>query len=486
MKLALLGVGTAGTRILNQLIVAEDETGRNFTNGNVVAFNTTPAAFGEETAIPAEREIVIGDTHPAVNQQAVGFSTDTPPVDSEIDHTPESEESSAVGQPTGVDGDPDTGAAVANDELPEIRRALDMIDDTEVDAVMLIAGLGGGTGAGVGSVVLEELQAVYEIPVYVLGALPTNSESDRRAQTAARAVRTMVPMADSMLPIDNEAWHRNAKPLDQQYETINDAIATRIVSLFAAGETDPTVVSEMRIDPADVRRTLAVGGLSSIGYATYELEIESEGWLKKLKRLLGFDVEEDDSISDAVVIKQLVREALNSKLTLPCSIASTDRVLVILSGPPKQISRKGFETGRYLLEEETETVEVLAGDEPARAAEKITATVLFSNVTDVPRIEEIQDRAAACEIEPEPQQTTESHSFEFTGETESDGVESADSESALTDGESQESTTAGENQASATDDDPSKESVEADGQDAEPTAADGDGQNTEPVDKNDH
>lgn len=458
MKLALLGVGTAGTRILDRLIVAEDETGRNFTNGNVVTFNTTPEAFGEETAIPDEREVVIGDTHPAVNQQAVSFSTDEPEPtteESQIEAAADTEES-PVSQPTGVDGNPDTGAAVAKDELPEIRRALDMIDDTEVDAAMLIAGLGGGTGAGVGSVLLEELQEIYEIPVYVLGALPTNAESDRRAQTAARAIRTMVPMADSVLPIDNEAWHRNAKPLDQQYETINDAIATRIVSLFAAGESDPTIVSEMRIDPADVRRTLDVGGLSSIGYETYELDLDSESWLTKLKRLLGFDVEKAESISDAVVIKQLVREALNSKLTLPCSIASTDRVLVILSGPPNQISRKGFETGRYLLEEETETVEVLAGDEPARSAEKITATVLFSNVTDVPRIDELQERAAACEIEPEPQQTAESHSFEFA--TDSEELESAKTESAATDGE---------------------------GEDAA-VSTDSDSQSTEPVDKNDH
>lgn len=410
MKLTLLGVGTAGTRILDRLIRAEAETGRNFTNGNVVAFNTTPAAFGEETNIPADREIVIGDTHPAVNQQAVslsGGSAEAAGADPE-----------AIAQPTGVDGDPDTGAAVAADELPEIRRALDKIDDTEVDAAMLIAGLGGGTGAGVGSVLLEELQEIYEIPVYVLGALPAHSESDRRCQTAARAVRTMVPMADSMFPVDNEAWHRNAEPLDQQFEEINDAIATRIVSLFAAGEADPTSVSEMRIDPADVRRTLAVGGLSSIGYETYELETDSESLLTKLKRLLGLEVETEQSISDAVVIKQLVREALNSKLTLPCSITSTDRVLVILSGPPKEISRKGFETGRYLLEEETETVEVLAGDEPAQSADQITATVLFSNVTDVPGIEEIQARAASCEIETNPQETTESHSFEFSTDAE--------------------------------------------------------------------
>ena len=66
---------------------------------------------------------------------------------------------------------------------------------------------------------------------------------------------------------------------------------------------------------------------------------------------------------------------------------------MILSGPPETLSRKGFEAGRHLLEEQTDTVDVLAGDEPLPAATTIRATVLLSNVTDVDRIEAVQERA---------------------------------------------------------------------------------------------
>ncbi|TQQ79998.1 cell division protein FtsZ [Halonotius terrestris] len=389
MKLSLFGVGNAGTRLVDQLLQAEAETGRNFTDGNVLAFNTAAEAFGETEALPEERQILIGDTHSAVNQY-VEPSQDGPDTDAA---------SATQRDSAGVDGDPELGATVADDELPEIRRALDLVDDTEVDAAMVVAGFGGGTGCGVSSVLLEELKSVYEIPVYVLGALPSTRESDERALTAARAVRTFVPLADAVLPVDNDTWARSTTPLDEQYEEINEAIATRVLSVFAAGESDPGVVSEMRIDPADVMRTLDVGGLASIGYSTIEVDNSDEGLVARLMQLLGLADETPDNQTDAATVKRLVRSALESKLTIPCDIESTDRVLLILSGPPKDISRKGFETGRYLLEEKTGTVEVLAGDEPMPNASEITATVLFSNVTDVPRIDELQERAVTYKQE---------------------------------------------------------------------------------------
>jgi len=203
MKLSLFGVGDAGTRLVDAFLQAEAETGRNFTDGNVLAFNTAAEAFGETEALPEERQILIGDTHPEVNQY-VDPTDDDPDTDAA---------SASDRDPPGVDGDPELGAEVASDELPEIRRALDLVDDTAVDAAMVVTGFGGGTGCGVGSVLLEELTSIYEIPVYVFGALPAETEPDHRALTAARAVRTFVPLADAVLPVDNDRWARSSQRL---------------------------------------------------------------------------------------------------------------------------------------------------------------------------------------------------------------------------------------------------------------------------------
>jgi len=406
MKLAFVGVGDAGTRIVDRLVRAERASGRSVSDGNVLVFNTDDAAFEAATAVPDERRVLLGDTHPAVRRRpdpaesgAVG-ETESDDDDGNVDgagDAGETEAHAAEVDPFGVGGDPETGAAVAEAERPEIRRALDRIDETEVAGTMLVAGLGGGTGTGVGSVLLEELDSIYETPVYVLGALPAATESDRRALTAARGIRTVVPLADAVFPVDNEVWRRG-DPVAERYDAINDAVAARVLALFGAGERDPESVSELRVDPADVTRTLEVGGVASIGHATRELAPDDAGVVTRLLRLLGIaDAPESDGAdADAATVKRLVRRALESTLTLPCSVDSADRVLVILSGPPDAVSRKGFETGRYLLEEETATVEVLAGDEPVPGATEVTATVVLSNVTDVPRIDEIQRRAVAA------------------------------------------------------------------------------------------
>jgi len=97
--------------------------------------------------------------------------------------------------------------------------------------------------------------------------------------------------------------------------------------------------------------------------------------------------------TDAAKIKGLVRRAVNSRLTVPCDVASAERALIIFAGPPSEISRKGVESARDWLEQETETVDVLAGDDPRTGSDTLAAVVLLSNVTDTPRIKEIQDQA---------------------------------------------------------------------------------------------
>ena len=452
MKLALLGVGNSGTRIVDALLAAEKQADRPVTKGQVLAFNTTPSAFTETSHIDDERQVVVGDIHPDVVQPE-----DTVDSDADGEDTDTADGNEPVRE--GVAGDPELGVEVARDDLPEIRRALDMVDDTEVDAAMIVAGLGGGTGCGVGAVLLEELTAIYEIPVYVLGALPTSEESDRRAWTAARAIRTFVPLADSVIPVDNESWIANHGNTED-YETLNRALATRIVSVFGAGERDDQPLSEVRMDPNDVRRVLEVGGLATVGHAKTELSPVSEGWLTRLRRLLGRDVPEPEPQTDAVAIKDLVQRAVDSELTLPCDIGTADRVLLVLSGPPKELSRKGFETGRYLLEDETGTVEVLAGDEPLPDATRVTATVLLSNVTGVPRIEALQQRAVdyqraqglsttdeesdedGDQSEADDQPTEADHGFDFQDDGLVDGEDDADDETTGADGDDTDGETA--------------------------------------------
>jgi len=427
VKLALLGVGNAGSRLVDALIDAERRTGRNFTNGNVLAFNTTPTVFADVEHIEQAQQVVVGDTHPDVNQPPAGTPSEQPPDDDQAETGDTDTHEEQTGRREGVAGDPELGVTVAREDASEIRRALDLVDETAVDAALIVAGLGGGTGCGVGAVLLEELQAVYEIPVYVLGVLPTPDESDVRALTAARAVRTFVPLANAVFPVDNAAWASEVGNATG-YGEINEAVATRLVSLFAAGESEAVLLPELQMDPTDITQTLAIGGLATIGYAARELDGHSETLLTRVRRLLGLAVSAPEPETDAVSIKKLVQQALDSTLTLPCDVTSADRVLLILSGPPDELSRKGFETGRYLLETETEMVEVLAGDEPLRDADAVTATVLLSNVTGVPQLTALQERAVALQRERASDPQASGHGFQFSGGTTTTGSSSEPAE----------------------------------------------------------
>lgn len=364
MKLALVGIGGAGTRIVNQILETERDTGRAMTGDSVLTFNTKPPAEEDITAIPSDRRVIIGDTYPGV-------------------------------EGTGVNADPDLAVAVTREDRNEIHRAFDELELFDLDAIMLVGGFGGGTGSGTLAVLVRALQSTVDIPVYVCGILPAESENDRRVLNAARALPSIVPAADNVLLCDNDAWYDGQESLVSAYESINEALATRIVSVFGAGELASKGLAEQHIDPSDIMRTLATGGVSTLGYAETTIE-RPNPVIRLLRKLLGKPPVDSDG-TEATTITSLVKETVTGRLTLPCAVNSAERTAIVLSGPPGAISRKGFETSRYWLEETADTVEVLAGDEPRPGNGTITATVVLSNVTDVPRIEAMQSRAVAAQ-----------------------------------------------------------------------------------------
>jgi cell division GTPase FtsZ len=99
----------------------------------------------------------------------------------------------------------------------------------------------------------------------------------------------------------------------------------------------------------------------------------------------------------------LVRKAVQSRLTCPADVQSAERSLIVVAGPPDEFSQKGLRRARQWLESETDSVEVLAGDDPRRGADRLSAAVLLSNVTDVERIDALQDQAVEAKTNIERQ-----------------------------------------------------------------------------------
>jgi len=182
---------------------------------------------------------------------------------------------------------------------------------------------------------------------------------------------------------DNNAWKEGSDTVEDGYERTNFEIAKRVVRLLAAGEYDGSTVSENAMDSSDINRTLAVGGVSTIAYAEADLDDSTRRQQGLLSRVRSGGGESEDANS-ATKVHGLVRRAVQSRLTCPAEVASAERALVVVSGPPSELSQKGLVRARQWLETEIDSVEVLAGDDPRQAAEDLSATVLLSNVTEVP------------------------------------------------------------------------------------------------------
>ncbi|ELZ82728.1 Tubulin/FtsZ GTPase [Haloferax elongans ATCC BAA-1513] len=362
MKLGIIGVGNAGSKIVDKMVEFESLTDRKLCR-HVMVINTARTDLSKPDHIPDSQRILIGDTH----QKAKGH---------------------------GVGGDVEVGAEVAQTDIDEIRRAFDDVDIHEVDAILVCASLGGGTGSGAGPVVINELQKMYDEPVYGLGVLPGKYEGGRPALNAARSLQSFVNNTDNFIAFDNDAWRSKDQTVGEGYEGMNRELATRLVTLLGAGEYDEPTVAENAMDSSDIIRTLDTSGISSIGYASTSVDkANGEGLLKRFRE----DHEIEDGSNAAAKINGLVRRAVNSRLTLPCEVSSADRALIVLSGPPSELSRKGLESAREWIENEVDTVEVLAGDDPRENATALSAVVLLSNVTETPRIESIQDQAVEAQ-----------------------------------------------------------------------------------------
>jgi cell division GTPase FtsZ len=148
------------------------------------------------------------------------------------------------------------------------------------------------------------------------------------------------------------------------------------------------------IDASEINNTLQAGGISSIGHAAEQVTVRGRGLLSKFR---DGDSNPEVEADNADRITGLVRQATRGRLTLPCGVESTERVLLIVSGPSHALTRRGTELGREWLAETTKTLEVPGGDHPLDGETRVSATVVLSGVTKIDRIDELQRYANGVE-----------------------------------------------------------------------------------------
>jgi len=357
MKLAMIGFGQAGGKIVDKFVEYDERTGSDIVR-SAVAVNTAKADLMGLEKIPEDNRVLIG-------------------------------QSRVKGH--GVGADNELGAEIAEEDIDEVQGSIDNIPVHEIDAFLIVSGLGGGTGSGGSPVLAKHLKRIYTEPVYGLGILPGSDEGGIYTLNAARSFQTFVREVDNLLVFDNDAWRKAGESVEGGYDEINDEIVRRFGVLFGAGEIGSgDEVAESVVDSSEIINTLSGGGVSTIGYATETVETEDDGGL--LSRFTGSDDDGVDTAHTTNRITSLVRKAALGRLTLPCEIEGAERALLVMAGPPEHLNRKGIERGRKWLEEQTGSMEVRGGDYPLTEP-SVAACILLSGVNNVPRIKELQQVA---------------------------------------------------------------------------------------------
>ncbi|EJG07482.1 Tubulin/FtsZ GTPase [Methanofollis liminatans DSM 4140] len=360
MRVFFIGFGQAGGKVVDMFIEQDKKSGMNSFRGIVV--NTARTDLMGLKNIELKDRILIGQT---------------------------------VVKGHGVGTDNVTGARIAADEIDSIINSIDTRGTHDVDAFVIVAGLGGGTGSGGSPVLARHLKRIYREPVYVLGLLPAPEEGRLYTYNAARSLSTLVNEADNVFVFDNSAWKNEGESVKTAYSRLNDEIVRRFGVLFRAGEVSKAGVGEMVVDSSEIINTLRGGGISSVGYAVTEVVSDrtkqKRGFFGGLKESFSKKEKAEEVLmgeDKSAKVIALVRRAMLGRLTLPCDYSTAERALVLVAGNPNEMDRKGVEKAKSWVEENIAGVEVRGGDYPVDS-NYIAAVVVLATIGEAPRVREL-------------------------------------------------------------------------------------------------
>ena len=158
----------------------------------------------------------------------------------------------------GAGGDPSTGRRCAEAGRDVISRIV-----SGSDLVFITAGLGGGTGTGIGPVVAEEAKRSGALVVAIV-TTPFSVERRQRMSRALEGLENLRQAADAVLVLDNNRLLHYVPnlPLDEAF-SIMDQLIAEIVKGIVETITLPSLIN---LDFADVRTIMDGGGVTMMLY----------------------------------------------------------------------------------------------------------------------------------------------------------------------------------------------------------------------------
>ncbi|HWQ67407.1 MAG TPA: hypothetical protein VN372_11100 [Methanospirillum sp.] len=295
--------------------------------------------------------------------------------------------------------------------IEEVKATLRTIDSSGHDAVLLCAGLGGGLIDLVPHMVSIIRETMFE-PIFGLITLPSKDEGEERLTEAARHVRMINSLLDGIFIFDNEICLEKAKSqienATQQkgsalsekfwipgtaektgsdpYDLVNREIAHRISLLIHAGDVQDTA-PQMVLDTREILNTITGMGMITIGYSEEPLQ-------EKTRPSLFWQKEESivNRQERAGRIVRLAERAVFRDMSAYCDISTARKALILLIGPEEELSMKGFMAVRKWIDETIDGFELRSGDSPLSArygAHHIGVLILLAGLSNIPKVQEL-------------------------------------------------------------------------------------------------
>jgi len=168
----------------------------------------------------------------------------------------------------GAGGDPELGAAAAEESRLIISQALE-----GADMVFVTCGLGGGTGTGGAPIVAELAKQLGAIVIGVI-TLPFKVEGELRNARALEGLSKLREHVDTVVVVDNNKLLEIAPdyPLEEAFAVADEVLATMVKGITETIKL-PSLIN---LDFADIRSIMGVGGVAIIGIGEAEGENRAE------------------------------------------------------------------------------------------------------------------------------------------------------------------------------------------------------------------
>ena len=312
--------------------------------------------------------------------------------------------------------------------IEEVSAKLREWDARSCDMILMVCGLGGSLVHLIPAMMAVIKQSFIE-PVFGLVILPENAATPEQLRSAVSQLDLLEECLQGIIPLDNQFWLNKARiaepglvPLRQSritdhilhggaveipefdpYDYVNHAIAKRIMVLAQAGDITSTP-PEMVLDTQEILQTIDGMRYIALGYAeTDSVPEKSFKGLEKLP-LEKLSLDKFRQKEQSLVLKHerasrmvsLAEQAVYRDITAECELSSAKKALILVTGPIEELSMKGFMAIRKWISESIQGYELRSGDAPTSKDEKRCGIlVLLAGIAVPPAVIKLRERVAA-------------------------------------------------------------------------------------------